>query len=142
VAAIGTGEAFERGRDFGAWLGLMPRQHSTGGRSSPHLQAGHPGGEGPPGAPAQLGPIQRSVPCDSSIANSPRRRLLLDAPSYSASANDSNRRAAVRCTNERTTVKSSTKPSRSRARTLAARLMHCASSICRNAAATCVRHGS
>lgn len=32
-AAIGTGEAFERGRDFGAWLGLVPRQYSTGGRS-------------------------------------------------------------------------------------------------------------
>ena len=32
VAAIGTGEAFERGRDFGAWLGLIPRQYSTGGR--------------------------------------------------------------------------------------------------------------
>ena len=31
VAAIGTGEAFERGRDFGAWLGLVPRQYSTGG---------------------------------------------------------------------------------------------------------------
>jgi transposase len=33
VAAIGTGEAFERGRDFAAWLGLVPRQYSTGGRS-------------------------------------------------------------------------------------------------------------
>jgi len=33
VAAIGTGEAFTRGRDFGAWLGLVPRQHTTGGRS-------------------------------------------------------------------------------------------------------------
>ena len=33
VAAIGTGEAFERGRDFGAWVGLVPRQYSTGGRS-------------------------------------------------------------------------------------------------------------
>ena len=33
VAAIGTGEAFERGRDFGAWLGLVPRQFSKGGRS-------------------------------------------------------------------------------------------------------------
>jgi transposase len=32
VAAIGTGEAFDRGRDFGAWLGLVPRQYSTGGR--------------------------------------------------------------------------------------------------------------
>ena len=26
-------EAFERGRDFGAWLGLVPRQYSTGGKS-------------------------------------------------------------------------------------------------------------
>ena len=33
VAAIGKGEAFERGRDFSAWLGLVPRQYSTGGRS-------------------------------------------------------------------------------------------------------------
>lgn len=33
VAAIGNGEAFDRGRDFGAWLGLVPRQYSTGGRS-------------------------------------------------------------------------------------------------------------
>lgn len=30
VAAIGTGEAFNRGRDFGVWLGLVPRQYSTG----------------------------------------------------------------------------------------------------------------
>ncbi len=33
VAAIGTGEAFARGRDFGAWLGLIPRQYSTGGKT-------------------------------------------------------------------------------------------------------------
>jgi len=33
VAAIGQGEAFERGRDFAAWVGLVPRQHSTGGRT-------------------------------------------------------------------------------------------------------------
>src|SRR5215469_2111710 len=33
VAVIGSGEAFERGRDFAAWLGLVPRQYSTGGRS-------------------------------------------------------------------------------------------------------------
>ena len=32
VAAVGTGEVFARGRDFGAWLGLLPRQYSTGGR--------------------------------------------------------------------------------------------------------------
>jgi transposase len=33
VAAIGTGDAFDRGRDFAAWLGLVPRQYSTGGRT-------------------------------------------------------------------------------------------------------------
>ncbi len=33
VAAIGKGEAYDRGRDFAAWLGLVPRQHSTGGRT-------------------------------------------------------------------------------------------------------------
>jgi transposase len=33
VAAIGTGEAFARGRDLGAWLGLVPKQYSTGGKS-------------------------------------------------------------------------------------------------------------
>jgi transposase len=32
VAAIGKGDAFDRGRDFGAWLGLIPRQYSTGGK--------------------------------------------------------------------------------------------------------------
>jgi transposase len=33
VAAIGTGEAFDRGRDFAAWVGLVPRQYSTGGQT-------------------------------------------------------------------------------------------------------------
>ena len=33
VAAVGIGEAFACGRDFGAWLGLVPRQYSTGGKS-------------------------------------------------------------------------------------------------------------
>jgi len=33
VAAIGTGDTFERGRDFAAWLGLVPRQISTGDRT-------------------------------------------------------------------------------------------------------------
>ncbi len=32
VAAIGTGQAFGKGRDFAAWIGLVPRQHSTGGK--------------------------------------------------------------------------------------------------------------
>ena len=63
VAAIGTGEAFDRGRDFGAWLGLVPRQYSTGGRSIlgriskrgrvlAHVTG--PGSQGPPDASAHL----------------------------------------------------------------------------------------
>jgi transposase len=33
VAAIGSGEVFSKGRDFAAWLGLVPRQISTGDRT-------------------------------------------------------------------------------------------------------------
>jgi transposase len=33
VAAIGNGAAFRKGRDFSAWLGLVPRQYSTGGKA-------------------------------------------------------------------------------------------------------------
>lgn len=33
IAAIGDGSGFRRGRDLGAWLGLVPRQHSTGGKA-------------------------------------------------------------------------------------------------------------
>lgn len=32
VSAIGNGKQFKRGRDFAAWLGLTPRQHSSGGK--------------------------------------------------------------------------------------------------------------
>src|SRR5215831_1324163 len=33
VAAIGNGAAFRKERDFAAWLGLVPRQYSTGGKA-------------------------------------------------------------------------------------------------------------
>src|ERR1700677_4214401 len=33
VAAIGNGAAFRKGRDFAAWLGVVPRQYSTGGKA-------------------------------------------------------------------------------------------------------------
>ena len=33
VAAIGNGAAFRKGRDFAAWLGIVPRQYSTGGKA-------------------------------------------------------------------------------------------------------------
>jgi transposase len=45
VAAIGTGDVFSKSRDFAAWLGLVPRQISTGdrtilGKTSKKLLAG------------------------------------------------------------------------------------------------------
>jgi transposase len=33
VSAIGSGDVFSKGRDFGAWLGLVPKQLSTGDRT-------------------------------------------------------------------------------------------------------------
>ena len=33
VAAIGAGDTFTKGRDFAAWLGLVPKQFSTGDRT-------------------------------------------------------------------------------------------------------------
>lgn len=32
VAAVGNGAAFRKGREFAAWLGLIPKQYSTGGK--------------------------------------------------------------------------------------------------------------
>jgi transposase len=33
VASIGNGAAFQKRREFAAWMGLVPRQHSTGGKA-------------------------------------------------------------------------------------------------------------
>ena len=48
VAAIGTGDVFSKGRDFAAWLGLVPKQISTGDRTilGKISKQGAPGGMG------------------------------------------------------------------------------------------------
>ena len=33
MAPIGNGAAFHKGREFFSWVGLVPRQHSTGGKA-------------------------------------------------------------------------------------------------------------
>src|SRR5205809_7086474 len=33
VSPIGNGAAFHKGREFAAWLGLVPRQWATGGKA-------------------------------------------------------------------------------------------------------------
>src|SRR5256885_16076599 len=63
VAAIGTGDAFSKGRDFGAWLGLVPKQLSTGDRQSlfaHSVSAGRLGRVGQGRAKA-LGPLRVHV---------------------------------------------------------------------------------
>jgi transposase len=32
IAAIGNGAAFRKGREFSAWVGMVPREDSTGGK--------------------------------------------------------------------------------------------------------------
>jgi transposase len=39
VAAIGNGAAFARGRDFSAWIGLVPKQMSTGDQTGELAEA-------------------------------------------------------------------------------------------------------
>ena len=34
IAAIGNGAAFRKGREFAAWVGLVPRERSTGGKQT------------------------------------------------------------------------------------------------------------
>jgi transposase len=34
IATIGNGSAFRKGRDFAAWLGVVPEEHSTGGKQT------------------------------------------------------------------------------------------------------------
>ena len=33
IAAVGNVGVFKNGRQFAAWLGLVPKQHSTGGQT-------------------------------------------------------------------------------------------------------------
>ena len=34
IVAIGNGAAFRKGREFAAWMGLVPKQYSTGGKAN------------------------------------------------------------------------------------------------------------
>ena len=34
IAAIGNGAAFQEGREFAAWMGVVPRECSTGGKQT------------------------------------------------------------------------------------------------------------
>ena len=68
VAAIGSGDVFSKGRDFGAWLGLVPRQMSE--------PAGAPSsGRSPPQAIATCGCCSSRQPVPSSCARRAGRSM-------------------------------------------------------------------
>ena len=50
VAAIGNGAALRRGRDFAAWVGVVPRQYSTGDKQKLYSISKRGNGYGFPGA--------------------------------------------------------------------------------------------
>jgi hypothetical protein len=109
VAAIGTGSGFKQGRDFAAWLGLVPKQESTGDRtklgriSKRGNSTCAPSSCRPPtsslsGAPpprcATCGPGSRRLPSDWRIAICSPSRLptglrVLRGPSSPAAATTS-----------------------------------------------------
>jgi hypothetical protein len=77
VAAIGTGETFRRARDLAAWLGLVPRQATTGGK------------------PRLLGITKRgNLPAR---ASNPRRAC---SPAVPGGQRDATRRVAARAARE------------------------------------------
>src|SRR5262249_58666823 len=39
VASVGDPKAFRSGRNFSAWIGLVPKHHSSGGRTSSAVSA-------------------------------------------------------------------------------------------------------
>jgi len=65
VAGIGKGDVFTKGRDFGAWLGIVPKQTSTGGRPI-------------------LGRISRRKPLSATIVRAGRSRRAAQAEKLGA----------------------------------------------------------
>ena len=68
VAAIGTGSGFKQGRDFAAWLGLVPKQELTGDRTKL--------GRFPSVATSTCAPSLCRPPMSSSSGGPPRRCAL------------------------------------------------------------------
>ena len=74
VAAIGTGDSFSKGRDFAAWLGLVPRQISTGDRTilGQNIEAG----QSLPARPVRAGGMGRSCKSETDQMARPRAQAL------------------------------------------------------------------
>jgi len=57
IASVGDLREFKNGRQFSAWLGLVPRQHSTGGKQ----RLGHITGRGDPYRSRSVGDAHRAA---------------------------------------------------------------------------------
>jgi len=73
VASVGNLREFKNGRQFSAWLGLVPRQHSTGGKQ----RLGHITGRGDPYLRTLLVMGARSVLQRAARQNDPLSRWAL-----------------------------------------------------------------
>ena len=73
VATVGDVREFKNGRQFSAWLGLVPRQHSTGGKQ----RLGHITGRGDPYLRTLLVMGARSVVQRASSQSDPLSRWAL-----------------------------------------------------------------
>ena len=73
VASVGDVREFKNGRQFSAWLGLVPRQHSTGGKQ----RLGHITGRGDPYLRTLLVMGARSVLQRASSQSDPLSRWAL-----------------------------------------------------------------
>ena len=81
-------ESFRRGRDFSAWLGLVPQQHSTGGKP----EARHDIQDGPARSPAA---VDRRRDDDDPLGGAPRcHEGPLAGPDADAQAAHAGRRGA------------------------------------------------
>ena len=76
VATIGDGAQFRSGRQLSAWLGLVPRQHSSGGKDR-RRPAGAVGGVAP-GDAAQFDGVEQERPDVDIFAATLCRDLLCD----------------------------------------------------------------
>ncbi len=74
VAAIGTGDGFSKGRDFAAWLGLVPKRISTGDRADPgqNIEAR----QSLPARPVRAGRMGRACEGEAEQMGGPRAQTL------------------------------------------------------------------
>jgi hypothetical protein len=78
VASIGNGAAFRKGREFAARMGLLPKQHSTGGKATLYGVSKRGNSYALWGLPY----LPLSPPCPADLSACYGLIIFRDAPSY------------------------------------------------------------